>query len=324
MNKSSIALLSFLLLLCAGFAALADPALRFETVRIENNNAPITLNLAYRTQTISPHPVILMLGSFQSNQLPAWSTNLVADGYMLAAYTAAYPPDPEPSRRPQWLFFDQRFAHSYILGGHRAVSDSRVVINHLVKRGDVARDKIGWLGSSSTGIPGLSVVTQGPRLAAIVAFVSTGAYRQWFDTWHSNGLWRGDTNGLWPETEALLRQYDPILHVDKMFPTAVLMVSGGADKVVDPKTARAFADAARPFYQPDPDRLRLVVYEGFGHNLPQDVVQMHAEHWFRLYMNPTNLPPKSPEAPADLKQSVIRSQINAADHRKITGAEDKP
>ena len=62
----------------------------------------------------------------------------------------------------------------------------------------------------------------------------------------------------------------------------------------------------------------------FGHNLPQDVVQMHAEHWFRLYMNPTNPPPKSPGAPVDLKQSVIRSQINAADHRKVVGAEDKP
>ena len=55
-----------------------------------------------------------------------------------------------------------------------------------------------------------------------------------------------------------------IRHVSTLFPCAVLMVSGGADKVVDPATARAFADAARPFYQSDPERLRLVVYEGCG------------------------------------------------------------
>jgi dienelactone hydrolase len=298
-----------------------QPEIKFQTITFENGNAPITLNLAYRPNTAFRHPVILMLGSIPDGKPPAWSTNLVAEGYMLAAFTAAYPPDPDPARRPQWLFFDQRFAHSYILGGHRAVSDTKPVINYLVGRGDVHPDKIGWLGSSSTGIPGLSVVTQGPHLAAIVAFVSTGAYRQWFDTWHTNNLWRGTTSELWPETLELLRLYDPLLHVEHLFPTAVLMVSGGEDKVVDPRTARTFADAARPFYQADPDRLRLVIYEGFGHNLPLDVVQQHAEHWFHLYLNPTNAPPKSLTTPDNLKASVIRSQINATDHRQIIGAD---
>jgi hypothetical protein len=102
------------------------------------------------------------------------------------------------------------------------------------------------------------------------------------------------------------------------------MVNGGADKVVDPSAARSFVDAARPAYASDPDRLRLVVYEGFGHNLPTDIVQMHAEHWFHLYMNPTSAPPKSAAAPADLHQSVVRSQINSADHREIVGATESP
>jgi hypothetical protein len=91
--------------------------------------------------------------------------------------------------------------------------------------------------------------------------------------------------------------------------------------VVDPKTARAFAEAARPAYASDPDRLRLVIYDGFGHNLPTDVVQEHAEHWFRLYLNPTSDPPASATAATNLAQSVIRSQINAADHRSLTGVE---
>ena len=76
-----------------------------------------------------------------------------------------------------------------------------------------------------------------------------------------------------------------------MYPTAVLMINGGEDKVVDPATARAFVKAAQPFYENDPDRLRVVVYENCGHNLPLDVVKMHAEHWFHLYMHPTRPPP---------------------------------
>ena len=298
----------------------AQAGLKCESMVLPSGDAPITLQLAYRPEAVSHHPVILMLGSLPTNGVPEWSTNLVREGYMLAAFSAAHPPDPDPARRPQWLYFDQRFAHSYVLGAQRAIADSKVVVDYLVPRGDVAREKIGWLGSSSTGIPGLAVATQGPRLAAVVAFVSTGAYRQWFETWQPNGLWRGPGYSLWPETEALLKEYDPILHVSNLFPTAVLMVSGGEDKVVDPKTARAFVEAARPFYQADPDRLRLVVYEGFGHNLPRDVVRMYAEHWFHLYMSPEGKPPHPAKEAVNLEQSVVRSQINAADHRQIVGA----
>src|SRR5207247_2111921 len=117
------------------------------------------------------------------------------------------------------------------------------------------------------------------------------------DSWHSNKLWRAPTKELWPETEALLPKCDPIRYVSNMYPCAVLMVSGGADKVVDPATARAFVEAARPFYKDDPERLRLVVYDGFGHNLPRDIVQMYVEHWFDLYLNPIRPAPK-PERPA--------------------------
>jgi len=266
------------------------------------------------------HPAILMLGSLKANQPPDWSINLVKEGYLLVAFTVDHPPDPDPAKRPQWLYFDERFAHSYVLGGYRAATDVERVARYLASRGDVNSEKLGWLGSSSTGIPGLSVATRGPRLAAIVAFVSTGAYRQWLGTWKPNGLWRGKSDVLWSETEQLLR-YDPILHVDKMFPTAVLMVNGSEDKVVDPKTARAFVDAARPYYRSDPERLRLVLYEGLGHNLPIDIVRMYAEHWFHLYLHPTDPPPRPAKEAANLPEGVRRTQINATDHKKVIGAE---
>jgi dienelactone hydrolase len=287
---------------------------------LPNADAPISLELAYIDGSAFRHPVILMLGALSTNSVPGWSSNLVQEGYMLAAFSAAHPPDPDPARRPQWLYFDQRFAHSYVLGAQRAIEDIKPVLAYLASRGDVDPAKVGWLGSSSTGIPALAVATQGPRLAAVVAFVSTGAYRQWFETWQPNGLWRGQTYSLWPETEALLKEYDPILHATNLFPTAVLMVNGGEDKVVDPKTARAFVAAARPAYQADPDRLRLVVYDGFGHNLPEDVVRLYAEHWFHLYLNPSNAAPAPVLAPLNLEQSVVRSQVNAADHRDVVGA----
>ena len=294
--------------------------LKFETVYLTNAAPAARLDLVYRPGTVTRHPAILMIGSLKSNQPPDWSTNLVNEGYLLVAFTVDHPPDSDPAKRPQWLYFDERFAHSYVLGGYRAATDVKLVAKYLASRGDVNSEKLGWLGSSSTGIPGLAVATRGPRLAAIVTFVSTGAYRQWLETWKPNGLWRGKSDMLWSETETLLR-YDPILHVDKMFPTAVLMVNGAEDKVVDPKTARTFMDAARPYYRSDPERLRLVLYEGFGHNLPVDIIRMYAEHWFHRYMHPTDPPPRSAREAENLPESVRRTQINASDHKKVIGAE---
>jgi len=313
---------ALVLLVSLNVAAQAKDDLKLETITPDDKTPAATVQLLYRPGVLAKRPVILMLGSLEADKPPYWSDGLLAEGYMLAAFQVAHPPDPDPARRPQWLVFDQRFAHGYALGGSRAPADAARVIDYLIQRDDVNPKKIGWLGSSSTGIPGLAVATREPRLAAIVAFVSTGAYGQWFETWHTNKLWVGKTPELWPETIDLLKD-EPIRHVSTMFPCAVLMVNGGADKVVDPATARAFADAARPFYQSDPERLRLVIYEGFGHNLPRDVVKMYAEHWFGLYLNPTKDPPVSEgatTAPA-LGESVKRTQINSAGHEKTIGAE---
>ena len=304
----------------SGCLGLRAAPLRFASVTLKEGGPAVTLDVLWCPGAAAPHPVILMIGTLNSNAPPAWSTNLVQEGWMLCAFSVAHPPDPDPARRPQWLVFDERFAHSYPLAAQRAIADSQRVVAYLRTRADVNSDKLGWFGSSSTGIPGLAVATQGPRLAAVVAFVSTGAYRAWLDTWQPNGLWRGGTNGLWPETERLLTTVDPILHASNLWPTATLLVNGGDDKVVDIRSARAFVEATRPAFTNDPARLRLVNYEGFGHNLPPDVVRDYAERWFRLYLHPVNPPPGSPAPIRSLAEAARQTQINAASHAAIVGA----
>ena len=95
--------------------------------------------------------------------------------------------DPDSARRPQWLVFDERFAHSYPSAERAGRDSQRVGTTRVPSRREP--EKFGLAGSSSTGIPGPAVATQGPRLAAVVVFVSTGAYRAWLDTWKPNGLW---------------------------------------------------------------------------------------------------------------------------------------
>ena len=214
-----------------------DVELKLETHTLNDREPHATVTLLSAPSTFTQRPVILMLGALKREEPPFWSVDLLREGYLLAAFTVDHVPDPDVARRPQWLVFDERFAHSYVLMGARMPEDAGRVMDYLIARGDVHPEKIGWMGSSSTGIPGLAVATREPRLKAIVAFVSTGAYAQWHQTWHTNGLWVGKTDEFWPETRELLT-WDPIRHVEGLFPTAVLMVSGGDDKVVDPATAR--------------------------------------------------------------------------------------
>jgi dienelactone hydrolase len=290
--------------------------LQFESHTLDDREPHATVTLLSAHSTLTQRPVILMLGALKPEEPPFWSVDLLREGYLLAAFTVDHVPDPDPARRPQWLVFDERFAHSYVLMGARMPEDAGRVMDYLIARGDVQPEKIGWMGSSSTGIPGLAVATREPRLKAIVAFVSTGAYEQWLETWHTHKLWVGKTDELWPETRELLT-WDPIRHVEGLFPAAVLMVSGGDDKVVDPATARAFVQAARPYYEQDPERLRLVIYEGFGHNLPLDVVKLYTEHWFHRYLHPTRPAPGSELAPKTLEESAERTRINAAPQRGV-------
>lgn len=291
--------------------------LEFELITLDQGGPPAKLQLLYSKKAgVARHPVILMLGALKADAPPAWSTDLLREGFMLAAYMVEHPVDPDPAKRPQWLVFDERFAHSYVLGGLRTIKDAGRMIDYLSTRPDVNADKIGWMGSSSTAILGIAAATRDHRLKAFVGFVSTGALREWFKTWEPNALTKEKSLKLWPETEKLLEE-EPLKHAATLYPAAVLLVNGGDDKVVDVRSTRAFVNAARPFYKADPDRLRLVVYEGMSHNLPADLVKMHAEHWFRLYIHPTQPPPAPPAPIKSLEDSTKRTSINAAEHKDV-------
>src|SRR5262245_46458934 len=77
--------------------------LKFESIELKDTNAPITLELAYHPGA-SNYSSILFIGTLhpKTNQweVPSWSTNLINEGFMLAAFRAKHPPDPDPARRP--------------------------------------------------------------------------------------------------------------------------------------------------------------------------------------------------------------------------------
>lgn len=47
---------------------------------------------------------------------------------------------------------------------------------------------------------------------------------------------------------------------------------------------------------------------------------MYVEHWFHLYMDPVQAPPKTETTAKDINETVRRTEITGADHSKLTGA----
>ena len=118
--------------------------LSFEKVTLTEGGPPCTIDLLGTLRGPGRAPVILLLGSLSADSPPAWAQELLEAGFVLAAFSVDHPPDPDPERRPVWLHFDERFAHSYVLGGERAPRDARRVIDHLAARGDLATERLGW------------------------------------------------------------------------------------------------------------------------------------------------------------------------------------
>ena len=179
-------------------------------------------------------------------------------------------PDPAAT---QWLYCDQRFA----LATCWAPTHLRLTHCHKLSRapGDVEPDKIGQLGSSSARIPGLAVATQGPRppSSRSSALARTSVVRHLA----AKRLVESQTSSLWPGGKPCSANT-----TQSCTPTSCSHTRTDGkrrrDKVVD-RGARV-CRAARPSYK-SIERLRLVVYEGFGHNLPSDVVRL-PRHWFHL------------------------------------------
>lgn len=70
----------------------------------------------------------------------------------------------------------------------------------------------------------------------------------------------------------------------------------------------------------DPDRLRLVVYDGMGHNLPRDVVRLYAEHWFGLYLSRSAVPASATVRSTTLSESTRQTALTPTPHENLIGA----
>ena len=94
----------------ASGSVLSDnpPSWKFDSVTLTNGGPPATVQRAWIPGRLTRHPVILLLGSLRTNELPEWSTNLVIWQSLVtntvAADGAVRFTDPNVANRPRTFY----------------------------------------------------------------------------------------------------------------------------------------------------------------------------------------------------------------------------
>lgn len=226
--------------------------------------------------------------------------DLVDRGCALVSFQNLKPePQPWPEGRPKWVWPtpDPAGAESFARVAKDAPGDWGTVIDWIETREDLRADRIGYMGGSTTAIIGFGLISMEPRITCAALLAGSGSMRLFVEGWKRNYNWEEKGFETWPETEELFEKWDPEFFVDRVFPTALLMINGSDDKIIPIESVRHYYDAIRPHYAADPERLRFIVFEGAGHGWDQKWNHFMVVDWFDRYLI-QDVPPKPRPQPS--------------------------
>jgi len=193
---------------------------------------------------------------------------LVDRGCALVNFVNTKPPEhpwPEGKARWVWPTPDPAGAEAFAQTAMYAPGDFATVIDYVETRADLRRDRIGYLGGSTTALIGYGLISKEPRITCAVLGAGSGYLTGFVEGWARNYHWKDKGFKVWKETKATLKEHDPILFVDRIYPRALLMTNGAKDWLIPIESVRHYFEALFPYYADDPARLQLIVFEGAGH-----------------------------------------------------------
>ncbi len=162
------------------------------------------------------------------------------------------------------------------------VDDVGKVIDYAGENLGVDLERVGMMGVSMGAIITLLAATAEERLKAIVSVIGganfqvlakkSSLYKIGFKTKLVAKFARfaGD----------LIGKYDPVnkAHLFRSMP--VLLLNGENDDIIPLECASSLYEALKPNYQSTPDRLRMKVYEGVGHEYKSEM-EKEAVEWLK-------------------------------------------
>ena len=168
---------------------------------------------------------------------------------------------------------EERLNRDYFGATSEMIEGTAQDISHLVDH--FAPTCAGIHGISLGGYITFAALLAEPRLAA--ASVALGS-PDWIGPLRRFGL--GPGHPAWDRAAAL----NPLDLLPKLLPPRpLLMLHGTADAVVPPDGVIALEEKLRPLYASSPERLKLQLYPGLGHDYPDDMLARTCA-WFERFL----------------------------------------
>jgi len=168
----------------------------------------------------------------------------------------------------------------HILTG--TVEDVRKVIDYVGGNLDVDLKRVGMMGVSMGAIITLLAATVEERLKAIVSVIGGANFQVLVrkSSLYKIGLETELVEKFAQSAGELIGKYDPINNAQLFRSIPVLLLNGERDDLIPLECASSLYEALKPHYQDAPDRLRMKVYKGVGHEYTSEM-EKEAVEWLR-------------------------------------------
>ena len=219
----------------------------------------------------TPHlPLAFMLHGLNSRRERHLTTalDLAAAGFRAVLVDARFHGDRWDSHHTPALYHD-RHSLDFLVSFVQVVQGTAADIARVAS--DLGGGKYGVIGHSMGGLIALQTALVDPNVAAVANIAGSIEMRP------PPGI------TLPPALLALAQPVDPFGRAGEFFPAATLLLHGADDDTVPVEWAKRLFALMRPSYTPDPDRLKLEVFEGIGHEYTPAMAH-DAVAWLRRWI----------------------------------------
>lgn len=231
-------------------------------------------------------PLVICQHGFSGNKEGMLRTclKLANEGFVAAAMDAVKHGERRDSDLLANLGDDPSQMFQILIG---TAEDVRTVIDYL---GEVlgADQKIsGMMGVSLGAITTLLAATMEDRLKAAVSVIGGADFQTLVrkSSLERIGLPVGQMTQFIESAGELIKRYDPIHNVQRFRSIPLLLLNGELDDLVPLECAQSLYEALKPQYQATPERLKMKVYPGVGHEYTHEM-EDDAVDWLKRHLLP--------------------------------------
>ena len=231
-------------------------------------------------------PLVICQHGFGGNKEGMLKTclRLANEGFVVAAMDAVKHGERSDPNLLADLGKDPSLMFQMLIG---TAEDVRTVIDYLGEDLGADQEKAGMMGVSMGAITTLLAATMEDRLKVAVSVIGGANFQTLVTKSHLEriGLPVGQLTQFVESAGGLIKRYDPIYNAQRFRSIPLLLLNGEIDDLIPLECAQSLDEALKPQYRATPERLKMIVYPGVGHEYTHEM-EDEAVDWLKQYLLP--------------------------------------